>query len=275
MLQEYSPQHQRWDDGQCCDCGMQDDQPQRSALLLCEVSSRIFRHQKCACRNYGNYITGQLGLRERKENSWNQKPDQQKHVQGIARLKQRLSLGSPRAYYLAAGSDNEYSPRHERKQRDGQVVPERVRVVIEVGFKARENLPKKKLVKELRIADLQRDVPGQRNKAEKYDTRNPQTLPQQANFTLNKEKNHDHQNRQKRRYGPFRERTQRKQSVEPGQINPVSALIPGVPTEQCNGESCGKSHVHGSGAGIPDDARAGGGDERAIKMKARPEAAQK
>ena len=177
--------------------------------------------------------------------------------------------------YLAAGSDNEYSPRHERKQGDGQVVPERVRVVIEVGSKAREILPKKKLVKELRIADLQRDVPGQRNKAEKHDTRNPQTLPQQANFTLNKEKNHDHQNRQKRRYGPFRERTQRKQSVEPGQINPVSALIPGVPTEQCNGESCGKSHVHGSGAGIPDDARAGGGDERAIKMKARPEAAQK
>jgi len=126
------------------------------------VAANIFRQQQRACREGRQNIAGQLGCGKREERDRHDEPDHEKCRQGILGLEQFPFLFPPDSDRFCESCANKHRPGHKSEQDDGQVIPEGLRVVIKVLPKSFEIVLEDEYTKELRISQLDRDVPGKR-----------------------------------------------------------------------------------------------------------------
>src|SRR5579862_3207190 len=136
---------------------------------MLEMLQEIICQQNGARGNCRQDVAGQFRLRNRKEQDWNDQPAtrEDSELQFQVRLSpQRFTLGPPGAERLHAGGRDENDPRHKRESGDWEVIPEGLGMMVKTGGETSQIVLDNKLAKELRILDLDRDVPGKRNHTE-------------------------------------------------------------------------------------------------------------
>src|ERR1700733_10076091 len=116
--------------------------------------------------------------------------------------------------------------------------------MVEIGFEAREIVLKNELAEELRILDLNGDVPRGGDDQKKRDTRKPERALQQWQIASRNGKNPDDDDGEKGRDRALRESTQGEEGIEESQTATILALMPCIPSEQRDREGRGKRHVH-------------------------------
>ena len=147
-------------------------------------------------------------------------------------------------------------------------------MVIEVRRKTAQIVLQDELAEERWIVRLHRNIPGQSDGTEKQDSGSPKSAEEQPQFARSRSIDHNHYRREKRCDWSFGQRAQRHASVERSKVDFLPARPPGPPAEHADGECRRQGHVGRSRASVAGDARARSGDERAIDLKAAPEAAQ-
>ncbi len=238
---------------------------------------QIIRQQHGSGRDRRKDVAGKLRLREREENNRHDEPAARENseLQFEVRLGGNgLAFRPPDPQRFHERRDHKHGPRHERESRDGKVIPERLAVMVQIAGEARQIVLQNEFAKELRIPHLHCDVPGQRDRAEQENARQPERSQHQAEFARAKREEHNDGRRQKRRDRPLGQHPQRHADVEQRKIDSLPALAPGPPREHSHRESRGQRHVHRGGTGVPDHARTGSRDQRRIDFHPAAESAE-
>src|SRR5258708_31696254 len=126
-------------------------------------------------------------------------------------------------------------------------------MVIEVGAKARKVGLNDEFVEELRISNLDQDIPGQAQQAEKKNSRQPEGFPHDLQTALDGGADCDDADCKYRSNGPFCEHCDCDEYVEGGEIAAAAVLKPRVPCQHGNRERRGEWQVHGRSASIADN----------------------
>src|SRR5258708_38188656 len=131
----------------------------------------------CRRRARGQDVARQLGTRNTEKHDRNHGPEQKKGRKPVGGLIGLLRIGA-NSLDDAPGSlrnrrHRENSPRQHRQKQDRNVIPERLRVLVEVGAKALQVVLNKENVKELRDLALNREIPRQHNNKEQQEARPP------------------------------------------------------------------------------------------------------
>lgn len=146
--------------------------------------------------------------------------------------------------------------------------------MVEVGREAGQIVFENEFAEELRIPDLDRDVPRQGKRAKHQDARQPEGSHDEAHIPRRQREQHDHDRGQERRDGSLGQRSQRHADVKQREIDSLIAFAPGPPGEHADSESRGQCHIHRSRTGVADDSRTRSSDERCVHLDAAPEAAE-
>src|SRR5215471_7017146 len=126
----------------------------------------------------------------------------------------------------------EHCPGQCAYQKDGDVVPEWLRVLVEVGSKTLKVVLEEEDAEELRHFDLDSYEPRQSDRKEQRETRQPDTAKKNLGVATQSGICGNDQLLQLRRHRPFSQRAQRQQNVEPRQPQPLSRLVPNPPRQE-------------------------------------------
>ena len=160
--------------------GMENEQPGLQAALAHAVE--VVAGEDGERRNGRQDVAGKLGLGEGEEDDGNERPQDEKLREGVARAEvshvvvfraARPPFGNGLAHGINERRDGHHRPGREREDHDGDVVPEALFVLEAVGGEALQVVLEEEDPEEVRVAVLYRDEPGQHHRQVENDSRPP------------------------------------------------------------------------------------------------------
>ncbi len=173
-----------------------------------------------------------------------------------------------------ASGDDKHCRGDPSQKSDGDVVPERLGVVIKIGAEAGEVVFDDEFVEKLRIAELHHHVPRQADCAEEKNPGQPERFPDDLRAALGGCEDCDDDDSKRGSDRAFGEHRDGDERIKRREMAAAPAFEPCVPTEHCDGERDGQWQVHGRGAGVADDSRGTGQHQRALEFESWAEAAK-
>ncbi len=174
---------------------------------------------------------------------------------------------------LDQSAHGDHRPGHQRKQHDGEVVPQRLLMHVAVGGEPFEVVFEEKDAQEIGIAPLYRDIPGQHHREVEKHPGDPDRAPQQGPLPPQRGEAEDDAACHDGSYGTFGERGNADEKVEVEEPEFLVGLIPGIPAEHADAEGRRHLHIGRCAAGKADDAGARSGNQSGIQLASRAEAA--
>jgi hypothetical protein len=197
-------------------------------------------------------------------------PDEKKQRPGFFWTGKGFFAFRPNQAGALGDSEHEHNrPGHHGQQEHRQVEPERLPVVVDILREAGEIVFENEDAKKFRIAQLDRDVPGQHDGEVEGDAREPQRTNDGAPVAFYSDEENDDDCGQGGCDRALCQRAQPQKDVKSGKIGAPAALVPRVPGEQGDGKAGGERHVGCGGMGKSDDSSATGSDECAVELATR------
>src|SRR5579885_3163972 len=141
---------------------MNDREPAREACFALHASHEIDGEEDGTSRDGRKDVSRKLRLRNREENDRDDQPAAREHTEVQLQIGLRAhfpSFAPPDANRFRRSCDDEGDPRNQRERRDGDVVPEGLWMMVEIAGEAGEIVLENKLSEELRVPQVDRDVP--------------------------------------------------------------------------------------------------------------------
>ena len=181
-------------------------------------------------------------------------------------------LGTRNLEGIAQRTECNDRPGHQCEDEDGEVEPGPLVVLVAVACEALQVLLKQKEFEEVRVVELDGDVPRQHKHQVQDEAGNPDHAAQHLPFAPQADEHEDDAERHQgcnRTLGQCGERAEEVEIEEPELL---AGFIPGVPAEHADGKGSGELHVGRGTARESNDGGCGGGDEGGIQVAARPKA---
>ncbi len=187
------------------------------------------------------------------------------------RLMTDLPLGDGDVDGIDQGADGEDGPRHEAEEKDGEVIPEGLMVLVAIGGEALEVVLEEEEAVEGRILELDGDVPGKDHREVKEDSGQPDGSAEEGPFAAKSGEEKDDAEGKEGSNWAFGERGGCSEEIEVEEPELFAGFIPGVPAKHTDAEGSGQLHVGGGSASKGEDGHRGDGDEGGVEMASRPE----
>ena len=228
------------------DGGVGPDEPlgQAAAAQAIEVVGR----EDGEGRNGGKDVSGEFGTGEGEEEDGEEGPEDEELGEGVAGagvaevtlgIVADLPLGDGDLDGVDEGADGDDGPRHESEQKNAEVVPEGLVMLVAVGGEALEIVLEEEKLVEGGIASLDGDVPGEDHYEVKNDAGEPDGAAEERPLAAETGEEKDDDEGKEGGNGAFGEGGCGSEEVEVEEPELFAGLVPGVPTEHADTEGSG------------------------------------
>ena len=199
-------------------------------------------------RNGGKDVSGEFGTGEGEEEDGEEGPEDEELGEGVAGagvaevtlgIVADLPLGDGDLDGVDEGADGDDCPRHESEQKNAEVVPEGLVMLVAVGGEALQIVLEEEKLVEGGIASLDGDVPGEDHYEVKNDAGEPDGAAEERPLAAETGEEKDDDEGEEGGNGAFGEGGCGSEEVEVEEPELFAGLVPGVPTEHADTEGSG------------------------------------